>query len=229
MSNLFYTNKLYPLQDAVLRSIASVECDFYLTGGTALSRAYLGHRYSDDLDFFLNNSADFKKQADLVLGRLKQDGLSFETGARSDTFIQITIKHDNTPLKTDFVNDVEARFGALANIKDLFPRVDSWRNILSNKVCALSRLEPKDVADILLIAKKYPFEWEEIIDEAREKDLWVEPVAVSQVINEFPAAKLQAIQWINPVDVAEFLDMAKTVAKDILMGRTNTLYSPPGP
>ncbi|MDR2095073.1 MAG: nucleotidyl transferase AbiEii/AbiGii toxin family protein [Treponema sp.] len=25
---------------------------FFLTGGTALSRAYYPHRYSDDLDFF---------------------------------------------------------------------------------------------------------------------------------------------------------------------------------
>jgi predicted nucleotidyltransferase component of viral defense system len=25
---------------------------FYLTGGTALAGFYLGHRYSDDLDFF---------------------------------------------------------------------------------------------------------------------------------------------------------------------------------
>ena len=35
------------------------ETDFYLTGGTALSRVYLKHRYSDDLDFFINNSNKF--------------------------------------------------------------------------------------------------------------------------------------------------------------------------
>ncbi|MCD4795127.1 MAG: nucleotidyl transferase AbiEii/AbiGii toxin family protein [Bacteroidales bacterium] len=27
---------------------------FYLTGGTALVRFYLNHRYSEDLDFFVN-------------------------------------------------------------------------------------------------------------------------------------------------------------------------------
>jgi len=31
---------------------------FYLTGGTALSRGYFNHRYSDDLDLFVNNHKD---------------------------------------------------------------------------------------------------------------------------------------------------------------------------
>ena len=38
--------------------------DFYLTGDTALSRAYLNHRYSDDMDFFVNGSDNFKSQAE---------------------------------------------------------------------------------------------------------------------------------------------------------------------
>ena len=32
---------------------------FYLTGGTALNRYYFRCRYSDDLDFFVNNDDDF--------------------------------------------------------------------------------------------------------------------------------------------------------------------------
>jgi hypothetical protein len=33
---------------------------FYLTGGTALGRYYLGHRYSEDLDFFVNADPIYK-------------------------------------------------------------------------------------------------------------------------------------------------------------------------
>ena len=40
--------RLYPLQDAVLAAFAATDTEFYLTGGTAASRAYLGHRFSDD-------------------------------------------------------------------------------------------------------------------------------------------------------------------------------------
>jgi hypothetical protein len=34
---------------------------FYLTGGTALGRFYLNHRYSEDIDFFVNANPDFNK------------------------------------------------------------------------------------------------------------------------------------------------------------------------
>jgi hypothetical protein len=49
-------------------------------------------------------------------------------------------------------NDVVFHAGAV-EMKNGFGRVDSWRNILSNKICAMSRMEPKDYADILYIAE----------------------------------------------------------------------------
>ena len=51
--------KLYSLQDEVLEKVFAVEDEFYLTGGTALSRFYKEKRYSDDLDFFTNSSTRF--------------------------------------------------------------------------------------------------------------------------------------------------------------------------
>ena len=72
MPEKFYQNRLYPFQDEILRLVQSLNVDFYLTGGTALSRHYLQHRYSDDLDFFVNNHPDFKNQCkriiDLLIG-----------------------------------------------------------------------------------------------------------------------------------------------------------------
>jgi predicted nucleotidyltransferase component of viral defense system len=41
---------LYPLQDRILAVAAGYGDDLVLTGGTALARAYLHHRYSDDID-----------------------------------------------------------------------------------------------------------------------------------------------------------------------------------
>ena len=52
--------KLYQLQDEVLEVVFGVENEFYLTGGTCLSRFYKEKRYSDDLDFFTNNSARYR-------------------------------------------------------------------------------------------------------------------------------------------------------------------------
>lgn len=49
-----YNNVLYPLQDKVFPLFN--DTPFYLTGGTALSRGYFNHRYSDDLDYQLIDS-----------------------------------------------------------------------------------------------------------------------------------------------------------------------------
>jgi len=48
-----------------------VDDSFYLTGGTALGRHYLNHRYSDDLDLFVNRNTDFKKLTDVIISRIK--------------------------------------------------------------------------------------------------------------------------------------------------------------
>lgn len=51
----YYKESLYPFQDRILKSVESLLLPFYLTGGTALSRFYFKHRFSDDLDLFVNN------------------------------------------------------------------------------------------------------------------------------------------------------------------------------
>jgi len=48
--------KLYELQDRVLKIVFETEHEFYLTGGTCLHRFYVDKRYSDNLDFFTNQS-----------------------------------------------------------------------------------------------------------------------------------------------------------------------------
>jgi len=123
----YYFNKLYPLQDRVLKAIAACETDFYLTGGTALSRWYLHHRFSDDLHCF--------------------------------------------------VNDVPYRSGGTESF-DLFPRVDNWWNILSNKITALARREPKDVADIVFLCRRYHFTWQNVSREFFSRVQWIDDVSL---------------------------------------------------
>ena len=147
LSSRYYEENLYPLQNGVLKTISECETRFYLTGGTALSRAYYNHRYSDDLDFFLNNDSNYIEQVNLILAALKRDGfIPVETSEfiRREAFTSLYIKHSNwnCELKLDFVNDISAHFGEIT-ATELFYRVDSVRNILSNKVTALYRCEAK--------------------------------------------------------------------------------------
>ena len=66
MESTYFFDRLYPFQDAVLREMAALDTGFYLTGGTAASRGYLGHRFSDDLDFFVNDAPLFSLWSDRV-------------------------------------------------------------------------------------------------------------------------------------------------------------------
>lgn len=172
---IFYT-KLYAFQDELLEIVRAQNVDFYLTGGTALSRAYLNHRYSDDLDLFVNQATNFKQQVNLVVTALRDIDLNLIAGVSSESFLRITVQKDHFSLKIDFVNDVKYHYGDFS-LADFFHKIDSWRNILSNKLCAVSRSEPKDIADILYIARNFSFEWPELFEEAKSKDLWVDPPA----------------------------------------------------
>ncbi|MBA3016819.1 MAG: hypothetical protein FP811_01440 [Desulfobacteraceae bacterium] len=84
-------------------------------------------------------------------------------------------------------------------------------------------MEPKDYADILFIAKKFPFIWENIIEEAKKKDLWVEPIAVSRIIKEFPIELLTPIKWVTQPDLKHVQGSLALISEDILKGGQNSL------
>lgn len=62
-----FERELYPLQDDVLAIVSALDTGLYLSGGTAASRGYLGHRFSDDLDLFTNDNPQFTLWADRVV------------------------------------------------------------------------------------------------------------------------------------------------------------------
>ncbi len=222
MPETFYQDKVYSLQDQILYLVQDAGVEFYLTGGTALSRYYLNHRYSEDLDFFVNQHPDFKVQCRKVIDLLRPSNLDYETGTTSDSFIRIFIKKEEIQIKVDFVDDVLFHYGGFEKFVS-FHRVDNWRNILSNKICALTRLEPKDIVDLLFIAKRYSFSWEEVLIEAKEKDLWAEPLGVSKVIKDFNPNFFESIKWVEPIVKDKLVKNLKTLHKDIFYGNINSL------
>lgn len=221
MQDTYYLDKLYPIQDKVLRIVESVNSKFYLTGGTVLGRVYLNHRYSDDLDFFANREGDFLKEVDEILTELK-NSFGVNVPVREETYVLAWVIEKDISLKIDFVNDVEFRVGEIVK-HPFFSRIDSWQNILSNKITALTRSEGKDVADILEIARKYSFNWMEVVNQALNKDTWVEEIRVSQAIHDFPVAKLERVKWINDLDSNQAAIDLKVIGKDILLGADNSL------
>ena len=110
MRDDFYLDKLYPLQDEVLSLPALKNSIFYLTGGTALGRHYLNHRYSDDLDFFTNVQLDFQKNTETVIQALRNK-FEVEINSISESYVLLSVKRSDISLKIEFVRDVPYRDG----------------------------------------------------------------------------------------------------------------------
>ena len=191
--NSYYNDTLYLLQDKVLKLIDTLKTPFYLTGGTALSRCYYNHRYSDGLDFFVNKNLNFIKYSGEIIFSLSKD-FEVETIIKSESYVSLKL---NKILKIDLVNDVQFRYGDLQE-KEIFSKVDNIENILSNKLSALiSRDEAKDVVDIWVIAKSNKIDWKDIFLSANSKAVGIFQPDVAKRLVEFPIELLNRIKWVD--------------------------------
>jgi Nucleotidyl transferase AbiEii toxin, Type IV TA system len=221
MSEKYYTDRLYPLQDRVLKEIEKSNTFLYLTGGTVVSRFYLHHRYSDDLDLFSNQHTEFEKEIDRVTQHLKKS-FEIDLQVKEEAYGRAFVKEGDVLLKIDFVNDVGFHAGEILQTP-LYSRTDDWRNILSNKITALSREEGKDIADIVFLCKRCSFNWQDIINDAKNKDSWIDEVNASRLIHDFKMEKVKAVKWIEEPDFNEIETELNIIAKDILLGVDNSL------
>ena len=217
----YYEESLYPLQDGVMNIISRSGTDFFLTGGTALSRAYYNHRYSDDLDFFLIQSNTYDEQLDKVFAMLGEDGYTWDTGkefTRAENFMTFKVKKDDDVLlKLDFVNDLVPHYGDI-NKTSLFYRTDSIRNMLSNKLSAIFRYAAKDVADIREIALHETIDWSEIIKEARQKEAGLEFMYISEILTGMPQSEFETIAWVKKPTWEEFSEDINKIVYDMMSG-----------
>lgn len=229
----FYRESLYPFQDGILAIARHINAPFYLTGGTAISRHYSPVRYSEDLDLFVNRDAGFSKWVERLYAALEQGSrrgsfailtdrvLRFEDYAQ--IFLQRSVKDNVVTLKMDLVNDVAPHYGDIEWDPVVGP-VDSWRNILSNKVSALYRIEAKDVVDLWTLARIRRFSWAQIIREASSKEAGLDPVVLHDLLKSFPRQALSSIKWIAPKpDEDLILSDLKVMANEMFEGKKNML------
>jgi len=215
--------RLYLKQDKVLQALKPVLSSFYLTGGTALGRFYLNHRFSEDLDFFMNKSDSFhsviKNIEKVLFGNfsvLKNQSIVY------DDFVRYYIEDEDSVLKIEFVNDVAYRCGVPNKYQYGF--IDTPFNILTNKLTAVISLdEPKDVFDICVLSQNYRFNWMEVFSEAKNKSI-INEIEVEQRIKSFPVILFQKADWhILTVDIDLIGSAIVTIADDFLLGADNSL------
>ena len=157
--------------------------EYFLTGGTALSVFYLHHRRSNDLDFFTLQETDLA-QIDFILKTTWRH--EYVKTKASSNFLSLLVRD----VKVEFVidrlsNDEERDAYAIESLYHL--RIDTPRNIISNKLCALaSRIEPKDYLDYYALYNAMQIiSFKDVLDDARKKDaIFDDPPTAAYQIEE---------------------------------------------
>lgn len=133
----FYFDTFYSFQDSILAICSQIESGFYLSGGTAASRGYLNHRFSNDLDFFTNDDPLFGLWIERIIKSLGQvQELSLQVLLKEERFCRMIVSRARVELKLEWINDVPAHVGKIVE-HPVLGRLDSAENILANKITAL--------------------------------------------------------------------------------------------
>jgi hypothetical protein len=212
----FYFNTLYPFQDRVITAMNQTDTGFYLTGGTAASRAYLQHRFSDDLDYFVNDDNRFGLWVERIIQALHKEW-QCEVLMKEERFARLNLIQENFSLKIEMVNDVPARVGDIQN-HPILGRLDSAENILANKVTALlDREEPKDLADIWGFCFQKNLSLQAAITDAQSKAAGVFPADLGRVLCSVEKEDWEAIRWIQAPPMETFISELYQLGESLLL------------
>jgi hypothetical protein len=219
MDREFFLRRLYPMQDAVLARVASTETGFYLTGGTAASRGYLHHRFSDDLDLFVNDDEQFTLWAQRVIDAILTGAWHVEVLRRSARFMRINVTGGDVILKIEMINDVPAHVGEV-RMHPILGRLDSPENILANKLNAVvDRREPKDFADIWGFCCRMNLSCQAALDAAQSKAAGLFPADVARVLLTVTEDDWKLVRWSDAPAPDRFIADLTEIGERLLLLR----------
>jgi len=218
MDAAFYTDTLYPFQDRVLGVIVALETEFYLTRGTAASRGYLSHRFSDDLDLFVNDRPEFGLwSARIVTALSGVEGWRVEVLLNDERFTRFVVADSDVELKVALINDVPAHTGDLRD-HPVLGRLDAPENILANKVtAALDRSEPKDLADIWGFCQLGGLSLDSALGDADSKMVGVFPADLARVLLSVSREDYDLIRWQQAPGYQRFRDDLFKLGESLLL------------
>ncbi len=212
----FYFDVLYPFQDIVIKAINQAETGFYLTGGTAASRGYLEHRFSDDLDYFVNDDSRFGLWMERIIEALSKEW-QCKVLMKEERFARLNLVQKDFSLKIEMVNDVPARVGEVQN-HPILGRLDTAENILANKVTALlDREEPKDFADIWGFCCQQTLSLQNAIAGAQGKAIGIFPADLARVLLSVSQSDWETVRWINPPPAETFISQLNSLGESLLL------------
>lgn len=192
---------------------------FYLTGGTPLAAFYLGHRYSEDLDFFSEKEIDvaalnvFFEQSKKKFHVQKID---FQQSFNRNLFF---LHFPDEVLKMEFTYFPFPRIEEGMTQFDL--RVDSLLDIAVNKLFTIyQRSKARDYIDLFMICRQEGYSISELAKKARVKFDWhIDPIQLgaqfvkAETVEDFPRmiVEVRLEEWRG-----FFLEEAKRLKDEVL-------------
>ncbi len=203
----------------VIAGSAALREHFYLTGGTALAGFYLGHRYSEDLDFFSFEEVDpmgidiFLKTHKVELGF---DSFEYQQSMNRNLYF---LKYGNDELKIEFTYypfpQIEKPM-----IEDGL-RIDSALDVAVNKLFTIyQRSTARDYIDLYMLCEKQGYTIKDLLEKARIKFDWhIDPLQLgTQFFKANEAADLpRMIVDLNPDQWRSFFTQEADKLKDLVI------------
>jgi hypothetical protein len=185
----------------VLNEVPDAE-HFYLTGGTALSEFYLGHRLSYDLDIFTNEDGLVGIFTRSVERRFQEVSFDFDVLRRFENFVEMVVKSSDESVRIHFGYDTPYRFGEPISM-ELF-KVNDYIDLVVDKFLAYyGRAEPRDAIDLYFILENENFY--EIAELAKKKDPGFDPYWMAVALRKSESFPDEIERW--PVDMLISVDV----------------------
>ncbi|MCP4428324.1 MAG: nucleotidyl transferase AbiEii/AbiGii toxin family protein [Chloroflexi bacterium] len=214
---------LLPSQKAFLDIFSKLpdQSQFYLTGGTALSEFYLGHRLSFDLDFFTNQEGLIRPFSHQIEAECKSQGVNISIVRRFETFAQLIFEHEGESLKIDLAFDSPFRLQPTLSSK-YGVQVNNFEDLKADKILAFfGRAEPRDAVDLFFFLKQETLD--ELLPLAAEKDpgfdLYWFAIALKRA-NSYPDElqrwQVKMLETFSPQELkAQFTQMAMEIMAEL--------------
>ena len=193
----YYEDVLYPLQDRILGIAATYGNALVLTGGTALARLYLHHRYSDDIDLFSLESKPGELGRALA-NTLQSHGFVVEPVTEAIASMRIWVGDGEHRVQVDVAPDaprVEAPTKSVLGVPS-----HTLRDIAANKIGAFEdRSEVKDAVDLYHLTRQ--FTWRQLFDDAEAKRV---PIAYDDLRHFLDTPLRGSALLVEPIGVSDF-------------------------
>lgn len=189
---------------------------FYFTGGTALSVFHLGHRLSEDLDFFSEKPAPFDRVNTLIKSLSEKHHFSYELRRPEVEGLDIMVFYldfgKGRKLKIDFNNYPYKSIEPRLHIDGLW--VDTKRDIGTNKLLTIDqRTDVKDFVDLYFLLQEYTV-WDLLYGVEIKFGMEMEPLTVASnfmKVEEFKSLP----KMLVALKISQLQDFFRSGAKEL--------------